>query len=176
MSVLLVGLDANLARTLTRRLISQDDEVRVIATPGHDADALRSLGAHVARGQRLDADLVERAAQNVRSIVVGAVEREAMSEILEGARFARVERIIVCSDDPHGSSVDLLREASIQYVVLNYRKPGRFRRRDTHTDDYVALAIDTADDLAGEPRLELNLSSPSAVEALGLDPSSGPVT
>jgi hypothetical protein len=175
-SVLLVGLDAELARTLTRRLISQDDEVRVIATPGDDAEALRSLGAHVARGQTLDADLVERAAQNVRSIVVGEVDPETMSEILEGARFARVERVILCSEDPQRSSVELLREASIQYVVLNYRKPGRFRRRDTHTDDYVALAIDTADDLAGEPRLELNLRSPSAAEALGLEPNSGPAT
>jgi hypothetical protein len=173
-SVLLVGLDAELAQTVTRRLISQDDEVRVIATAGDDAGALRDLGAHVARGQRLDADLVERAAQNVRSIVVGAVEPETMSEILEGARFARVERIIVCSDQPQPSSVDLLREAPIQYVVLNYRKPGRFRRRSTHTDDYVALAIDTADDLAGEPRLELDLGAPSSAEALGLDPRSDP--
>ena len=108
-----MGLDAELARTLTRRLISQEDEVRVIATPGDDAEALRNLGAHVARGQRLDADLVERAAQNVRSIVVGVVEPETMSEILEGARFARVERVIVCSHHPLGSSIDLLREASI---------------------------------------------------------------
>lgn len=176
MSVLLVGLDAGLARTLTRRLISQDDEVRVIATPGDEADALRNLGAHVARGQRLDADLVERAAQNVRSIVIGDVEPETLFEILEGARLARVERVIVCSDNPQRSSVDLLRETSIQYVVLNYRKPGRFRRRSSHADGYVALAIDTADDLAGEPRLELDLSSPSAAEALGLDPRSDPAT
>lgn len=174
MSVLLVGLDGELARTLIRRLISQDDEVRVIARPGDDVDALRSLGAHVARGRRLDADLVERAAQNVRSIVVGAVEPETMAEILEGARFARVERVIVCSHHPQRSSVDLLREASIQYVVLNYRKPRRFRRGSSHTDDYVALAIDTADDLAGDPRLELDLSSASAAEALGLDPRSDP--
>jgi hypothetical protein len=175
-SVLLVGLDAELARTLTRRLISQHDEVRVIATTGDDAEALGNLGAHVARGQTLDADLVERAAQNVRSIVIGSIEPEIVSEILEGARFARVERVIVCSHHPLGSSADLLREASIQYVVLNYRKPGRFRRRSTQTNDYVALAIDTADDLAGEPRLELDLSSPSAAEALGLDPSSDPAS
>ncbi len=171
-----MGLDGELARTLTRRLISQDDEVRVIAMPGEDAESLRNLGAHVARGQTLDADLVERAAQNVRSIVIGAVEPETMSEILEGARFARVERVIVCSDQPQRAAVDLLREASIQYVVLTYRKPGRLRRRNSRTDDYVALAIDTADDLAGEPRLELDLSSPSAAEALGLDPSSDPAS
>ena len=168
MSVLIVALEPELARTLTRRLVGQGDEVRVIAQD-HEAEAQRNLGAHVARGAHLDADLVERAAQNVRSIVVGPVEAEVMSEILAGARLAHVERIIVGTPRPLGRALDLLRDAPIQYVVLDYRKKRAFSRRSWHSDELVALLIDAADDLAGEPRLELDLDASSTFETLGIE-------
>lgn len=174
MSVLIVALELELARTLTRRLVAQGDEVRVIATRDDEAEAQRSLGAHVARGAHLDADLVERAAQNVRSIVVGEVEAEVMSEILEGARVAHVERIIICTARRLGRSLDLIRESPIQYVVLAYRKESAFRRRSSHSNEFVAFVIDAADDLAGEPRLELDLNAPSTLEMLGFESRTEP--
>ena len=175
MSVLIVGLEPQLARTLTRQLVAQGDEVRVIAIQDDEAEAQRSLGAHVARGAQLDADLVERAAQNVRSIVVGSVEPEVMSEILEGARLAHVERIIVGTSRRRDRSLDLLRDAPLQYVVIAYRKKRAFRRYSCHSDDLVAFAIDAADDLAGKPRLELDLDAPFTAETLGIETRTEPV-
>ncbi len=47
------------------------------------ADRWRSLGAHVASGPQWDADLVERAAQNVRTIVVGDRHDRDPTELME---------------------------------------------------------------------------------------------
>ena len=173
MSVLIVGVEAELARTLIRRLAEQDDEVRVLATDNDDPEALRKLGAHIARGPLLDADLVERAAQNVRTIVVGSVETETMKEILEGARVARVERIVFCTPDPPGDPVELLRAAPGQYVVLSYRRQGLLRRNRALAPESVAAAVDAADDLGGDPRLELDLNEASSWDALGLEVRTG---
>ena len=169
MSVLIVGLEADLARTLIRRLVAQSDEVRVIATEDDDSEALRNLGAHIARGPLLDADLVERAAQNVRTIVVGAVEAEMMNEILEGARVARVERIVLCTLGPLAKPLELLRVAPGEYVVLTYRRPRLLRPNRALAPESVAAAVDAADDLGGEPRLELDLNVASSWDALGLE-------
>ncbi|MDQ3620528.1 MAG: hypothetical protein M3391_10475 [Actinomycetota bacterium] len=172
MSVLMVGLEAELARTLIRRLVQQDDEVRVIATENDDPETLRKLGAHIARGPLVDADLVERAAQNVRTIVVGAVEVVVMKEILEGARVARVERVVLCTADPPVEPVELLRAAPGQHVVLTYRKR-RLRRNKALAPESIAAAVDAADDLGGEPRLELDLNEASSWDALGLEVMTG---
>ena len=169
----MIGLEAQLARTLIRRLVQQDDEVRVVATENDDSEALRKLGAHIARGPLLDADLVERAAQNVRTIVVGAVEAEMMKEVLEGARVARVERIVLCAPDPPIEPVELLRAAPGQYVVLTYRRQRLLRRDKAFAPESVAAAVDAADDLGGEPRLELDLNEASSWDALGLEARTG---
>ncbi len=169
MSVLIIGLEEELARTLTGRLVAQGDEVRVIATEGDDAEALRSLGAHIARGPFLDADLVERAAQSVRTIVVGAVEAGMTNEILEGARAARVDRIVLCTPGPAAEQVGLLRASPGEYVVLTYPRTRWPRRSRVVAPESVATAVDAADDLAGEPRLELDLNEASSWDALGLE-------
>lgn len=169
MSILIVGVEPELARSLTRRLVAQGDEVRAIEMENDDPKALQGLGAHIARAPLFDADLVERAAQNVRTVVVGAVEEGMMTEILDGARLARVERIILCAPDPVSESLDLVRAAPGQHVVLTYRKPRALRRSKSLLPEDVAEAVDAADDLAGELRLELDLDNASSWDALHLE-------
>jgi hypothetical protein len=172
MSLLLVGLEPGLGEPLIARLVAQDDEVRVIeADPGRAAH-WKELGAYVARGETVDGDLMERAAQNVRTIVVferahgdlgGAVETA-----LEGASLAGVERIVVCAAAVPGSVVEQLRAAGVDYVALSTGRR-RFLAGRAISDSAITAAIDAADDLVGPVQLELDLSRSDAWDSLGID-------
>ncbi len=160
MSVLLAGLDPQLAAAVTRRLIAQGDQVRVIAPPGAPAPQ----GAHVAAGDAGDEDLVERAAQGCRTIVLGAVSGAVRAVALAGAGRAGVDRAVLLGD--LGAGI----EASMSWVVLVTPARGLLGRRRALDPDVLAEAVDAADDLAGEPRLVADLATEEGWRALRLEP------
>lgn len=153
MSVLLAGLEVEVGRALTRRLLEEDDQVRVILGAGEDAAAYE--GAHVAIGDVADDDLVERAAQGARTIVLGDIDRAAA---LTGAARAGVDRAVLVGrgDVPEGMS----------WVMLVVPR-SRLRRKGLDPET-IAEAIDAADDLAGEPRLTADLGTDEGWAALRL--------
>ncbi|MGI8775387.1 MAG: hypothetical protein ACR2KQ_10365 [Actinomycetota bacterium] len=168
MSVLLVGLDDELALVTARRLLAQQDEVRAIVTEEKSATALRETGVHVARGKEVDdPDLIERACQNVRTLVLGSLPPEAIIYVLQGASLAGVGRIIYVAV-PRDDGIDTVVSGSPEYVILRIPSGGLFRR-ETFDAALVAEAIDAADDLDGTIRLDLDLSTETAWAALSLD-------
>ncbi|HEX2295221.1 MAG TPA: hypothetical protein VHN37_07930 [Actinomycetota bacterium] len=152
MSVLLVGLDAELVTAVTRRLTAQGDQVRIVARSGEPVP-----GAHVAVGDPGDDDLVERAAQGARTIVAG---EEGRAAALAGAARAGVDRAVLVGGDAAGAP------ASMSWVLLVTKR--RLRRGVAPAD--VAEAVDAADDMAGEPRLVVDLTTEDGWRALRLDP------
>lgn len=162
MSVLLVGFDRGLGVLLARRLVAQGDEVRVIE-PGTDTTPWTEAGAHVARGSAADDDLVERAAQNVRTIIAFGDRLEAAPIVAGGAR-AGVGRIVWVTGALPGPAA--VTSAGIDYVIVRTARR-RLPRTGISPDD-LAVALDAADDLAGHPRLALDLDDPSGWDALRL--------
>jgi hypothetical protein len=165
-SILLIGDPGSLGEVLVRRLISQDDEVRAIATDA-DAGDLAGYGVHIARGPDIDADLVERAAQNVRTIVAFEPAGEVIEAIVEGARAARVERIVLCATTIPEDARGRLRDSDLDYVVLQAPRKGLFRKGVG--DHALAEAIDAADDMSGRLRLEVDLNESAAWKLLHLE-------
>jgi uncharacterized protein YbjT (DUF2867 family) len=163
-SILLIGAEGDLGEAVVTRLVDQGDEVRVIEPDGRAAGRWRALGAHVAAGSPDDADLVERAAQNVRTVVV--LNDHEAEPILRGARAARVGRLVVCTGARYRHD---LAAGDFEYVVLTVPRT-RFGRRPALSPGALAAAVDAADDLAGRPRMSVDLGDPSGWRRLGLDP------
>ncbi len=155
-----MGASGDLADTTIRRLVDQGDEVRVLDPAG--SARWKELGAHVARGDHDDSDVIERAGQNARTIVVFEPTPLVLTAVVEGARLAAIERIVVCSGRP--VDVEEVRTSGLSYVLL----VATSRRSRKH--EAIAEAIDAADDLAGDVRLELDLSRRDAWAALRLAP------
>lgn len=174
MAVLLIGIEHELGTVLINRLLAQDDEVRILEESPAAATYWKSLGAHVAAGPEWDADLIERAAQNVRTIVVGPAHHRTPSTLIEavitgGGHATPGMRVVVFGAAIGIEVVDALRSSVLDYVVLRLPRRGLLTRKVA--PDALAEAIDAADDLAGSPRLELDLSDASAWEVLELDPA-----
>jgi hypothetical protein len=169
-SVLLLGVEDALAKATAERLIAQDDEVRIaLETPGQ-GDAWRARGVHVATGDPTDDDFLWRAFTNVRTVVIGdsdGVGAEVFEVLPGAAKKANVDRLVILAGEPD-ALVDGATREGIDHVVLRSRK-GRIVRRAVEVQD-LAAAIDAADDLAGNPRLDLDLWSPAGWEALRLEP------
>jgi hypothetical protein len=171
MSLLLVGIEPGLGEPLIAHLIAQEDEVRVVEEDSVRAAHWKELGAYVARGDGGDSDLIERAAQNVRTIVVFERAHEdlvsVVETVLEGAGWAGVERIVVCAPTVPKRVMELLRASRVEYVAL-----ATGRRRivggRTASESTITAAIDAADDIAGPVRLELDLNQPDALDSLGI--------
>ena len=168
MSILLIGDPGSLGEVLVRRLISQGDEVRAIATEGSEGE-LAGHGVHIARGPDLDADLVERAAQNVRTIVT--FDTSVLEPVIAGAQAARVERIVLCATSVPEADRASLRASGTEYVILQLPRKGLLRKGVP--DDAVAEAIDAADDMSGKLRLELDLNEDVSWTMLNLEVPSG---
>jgi hypothetical protein len=148
------------------KLLDAGDDVGVVEPSATEVGRWRRAGAHVARGQPSDADLIERASQNARTIVVLEADEEILGAAIEGARLAGVERIVATSGRDRSKVTGLLRSSELDYVWLH--TANRLRAAASPAD--VAIAVDAADDLAGHPRLELALRTPEAWRLLRLDP------
>ncbi len=164
--MLLVRPPEQIGSAVISLLSSQGDVVRVISADILSAARWKELGAYVARGSETDADLIERAAQDVRTIVVFEEAQASIEAVLEGAELAGVERLVVCTSQPPEDLLVRVRASRMDYVVLKLgtqRRRGRSRRLRS-----TAEAIDAADDLGGHPRLEIDLND--AVSRRSLDP------
>jgi NAD(P)H-binding len=172
MSVVLLGPPRGTGDAVIQRLRSQGDEVRVIEAEPEQADRWRSLGAHVAYGSVDDADLIERAAQNARTIVLFEIDdrmADLLNAVITGASQTSVDRVILVTVGPAIACVELLRSSGLDYIVLHTPRRRAMFRRGEPAAEAVAEAVDAADDLAGHPRLELEVSHPAAARALGLN-------
>lgn len=174
MSVLLYGVPDEPLAALSSRLIAQDDEVRVLVASGTEDAHLRELGLHVASGAYLDdADLIERASQNVRTLVIGPDlprPREAhMEAAIRGAKAAGVDRLVYFDAVPDPDVTEPIKRSGIDYVILATGRKGLLRKGGVGASD-VAEAVDAADDLAGDVELNLDLGAAEGWKALLLDP------
>ncbi|MBA2273927.1 MAG: hypothetical protein H0W21_08515 [Actinobacteria bacterium] len=165
MSVLLVRPSKQIGSAVIGLLTSQGDTVRVIDADASLAARWKELGAYVAVGSEADADLVERAAQDVRTIVLFEDAQTSIGAVLEGAEMAGVERLVVCAPKPADHVLTRMRASQMDHVVLKVGSGlwGRARRVSG-----TAAAIDAADDLGGHPRLELDLEDATDRRSLGL--------
>jgi hypothetical protein len=135
----------------------------------------KQSGAHVAIGPATDSDLVERAGQNARTLIIAGDLRFQTSAVIEaaaeGARLAGIERLVVCMERAETEILELIRGAGLDHIVL-LTGGGRWRRlmRQSVPAGALAEAIDAADDIAGRPRLVLDLTTDGGWAALGLSP------
>ena len=164
MSVLIVGAEGEVGEAVIARLVEQGDEVRVIEPDERAGERWRALGAHVATGSPGDADLVERAAQNVRTLV--ALRELDYAPLVQGAVAAGVGRFVVAAE---GSDRFGLEDVDVEFVILLVAQ-SPFRRRPSLAPAALALAVDAADDLAGAPRIYVDLRVGEGWRRLGLDP------
>jgi nucleoside-diphosphate-sugar epimerase len=171
--LLLVGLEGDTGEALVTRLLGHGDDVRVVESDPRRATRWRALGAHVAPGDPTDPDLVERAAEGVRSIVVierGDAELRAVVEAVAIAARSSGARVIVGASVVDAATRAVVIDAGIEHVLLSTsgaRRSPWARRAGVRS---AIAAIDAADDLAGEVRLDLDLTQPEAWSALRLPP------
>jgi len=163
-SVLLVTPPEHLGGPIIERLIAQGDEVRVVVASADAAD-WRRLGAHVAVGDP-DGDLLERAGQSSRTIALFDPAEELAQDAISAAKAARIDRVVAVLSRPSVALSALLAGSELTYVVLVAARRGLKRAPGVAE---IAEAVDAADDLAGEVRLELDLAEPGAWGALGIE-------
>jgi hypothetical protein len=158
---------------LIERLTAQGDEVRIIERDPQLAHHWRALGAFVAHGSADDRDLVERAAHSCRTMVLLDVDDGAASTVetaLAAARSTTIDRVVMIAAGAAPRCLGLLRGGTLDYVFARAAPQRSLLRRRFLDRGFIAQVIDAADDLAGDPRLELDLSDPAAGSALGLTP------
>ena len=166
MTIVVLGASGELGAAVVNRLLEAGDDVGVIEPSPERAELWRRAGALVAPGSSSDADLIERAAQAARTLVVLGADQEVLNAAVEGARFAGVGRIIVTGPRSKPESIALLRASGLDYVVL---VTGR-RLLGAASPADVGRAVDAADDLPGRPRLELSLRRAESWRELRLEP------
>jgi hypothetical protein len=153
------------------RLIAQGDEVRVIEADRDRAERWKALGAYVALGAPDDPDLIERAARSCRTMVVFDLDDAGLPRLenaLQAVTPTTVDRVIAVAAGRGTRCLELLRSQATDYVFLRASRSRLPWGRLATTPSAIAEAIDAADDLAGDPRLELDLSDRGAADALGL--------
>lgn len=175
MSLLLVGLPETFAAMLVQRLLTEGDEVRLLIPERADPEPWKKLGAFVAQGDAGDSDLVERAATNVRTLVLGedaaGFPQEGLDELIAGARRADVGRFVVCQAQPKQAIVAALKAAEVEFVVLTTAKKPLIGRAKTRIPiSKLSEAVDAADDIAGRIQAELDLTIPKAWKVLKVAP------
>lgn len=161
MSVLLIAPPTEVGEEVVTRLVRQGDEVRVLERNPTRASLWTRLGAHVARGDPGDDDLIERAATNCRTVVTFTDDGARLAAAANGARAARVERMIAV--------VQKLRVVpeDIETIILVARAKGL--RRKAIPPSELAAAIDAADDVTEVKEKVLDLSESLAWKTLGLE-------
>ena len=169
MAILLIAGGTDLDEQVVYRLLEQGDEVRVLEATSARVALWRGRGAFLARGEGDDPDLVERAAQNVRTVVVMGeqVRLEVVANVLEAGRNAGVDRLVCCAPSVNQEVRAAVRSAPLDHVLLETGRGGLLRRKPV-TPGRIAEAIDAADDLSGEPRLEIDLTDHEQAKQLRL--------
>ena len=177
MSVLLIGLGESLTEAVAARLLGQGDEVRLVLAEETERERWRARGLHVAVGDMADEDFAWRACMNVRTVVAGDRSpvdrdmREALSGVLRKAGVGRL--VVVGAGEPDPLVSSLQTETELEYVILRFRRRGLLGAKDAVAPDDLAVAVDAADDLAGAPRLDLDLTREPAWTELRLEPPAG---
>jgi hypothetical protein len=164
-SILLLVGEPGLDEVIVARLRERGDEVRVISDG--DRRIWTDLGAFVASGDAADPDLVERAAQNARTLVSTGEKVSAglMEVVLPAAAAAGVDRFVACAPRIDSEVASVAERSGLNYVLLS---TGRSVFRRGPTRERVAEAVDAADDLAGTPRLQIDLRQDRELGLLGL--------
>lgn len=179
MSVLVIG-EAPETETVVRFLIAEGDQVGVIESDRKELERWVSMGAYAALGDAEDPDLVERCAQQARTIVVfetpttgGPNIADVLRSVLEaGQMLPATPRVVVVTAEPSLTVQAQLNSAALDYIILRVGLGRGLLRRGPKTvpADRLAAAVNAADDLAGEPRLDLDLATREGWEALRLEP------
>ncbi|MPZ70557.1 MAG: hypothetical protein GEU71_13670 [Actinobacteria bacterium] len=158
-SVLLVGFEGEEAAAIIRRLLAEGDQVRLVEPDRSAAQTWRDQGAFVAAGDPSDDDLIERAAYEARTCVLFDRARPGVTDaVIAGARMAGVGRIVLVTGDSGGEGAAALIASGFSHVIVLLPKKSLFGR-ERMTAERLAEAIDAADDLAGEPRLTVDLGT-----------------
>lgn len=167
MAVLVIAGGDEIDRHVVDRLLSQGDEVRVLEANSAHRERWTSRGAFLAVGEPDDPDLVERAAQNVRTIVIlsDRVTEEVVATALEAGPKAGVDRVVCCAPSIPEPVKTAVRSSSLSYVLLETGRPGLLRSK-VAAPRLAAEAVDAADDLAADPRLEVDLTDPEQAKLL----------
>jgi hypothetical protein len=170
-----MGLSRETGEALIERLLDASDTVSVIEDDEALASTWTELGAHVARGPLTDADLIERAAQSARTVVV--MERAnddlaaVVSAAIDGAAGARPGiRVVVCAARLDDEITGLVSRSGLEHVLLRTGGRRAWMLRDALDAKALATAIDASDDLAGSPRLDLDLRTRASWSKLRLRP------
>ena len=174
MSVLLIGLGETLTEAVATRLLEQGDEVRIVLPDVAERERWRASGLHVAVGDISDEDFAWRACMNVRTVVAGDQPpvhrevREILGEVLKKAGVGRV--VVVGAGEPDELVGALQADPELEHVILRFRRKSLLGSRDAVSPEDLAVAVDAADDLAGTPRLDLDLTRTEAWAELRLEP------
>ena len=170
MSLVLVGPNGSLGDAVFNRLSGQGDGIRVIVADDAAGAEWKRRGAFVAVAEEWDADLIERASYEARTIIVfpqpDREEVELLEEVVTGAGVTSVDRVIVIRSE--ASVPQPLVGARVGHVVLGVGKRSVLRRSKPVADDLVARAVDAADDLDGKPLLAIDLTGREGPAQLGL--------
>ena len=164
---MLVG-KGDVESAVARRLLEQGDEVRVLVVDATEKPAWVALGTHVAIGDPTDDDLIERAGQNCRTIVLfdaHAKDPVTVAAASKAASATGLERMILCAADLSPEVVALVEGTQASYVALSYGRRLSFKGKASI--EVIANAVDAADDMNGEPRLTVDLRREGALGLLG---------
>lgn len=170
MSILLVDPEPVLGATILEHLLAEGDEVRVLVNEPAD---WKTRGAFVAVGDPMDPDLVERACTNVRTIVFASSTRgipvSRLAAAVPAAQKAGTDRVVVCVPSGETAAQGWLDAAGVCYAILVTGKRGFLPKKSVDPKN-VARAVSAADDLAGEPKLVVDLTDEAEWSKLGGHP------
>ena len=141
--ILVVGSTGQLGGRITRKLLEQGRDVRILIRPASDHAALVQAGAEPVVGDLKDAASVKRAVEGVDTVITTAnsarrtgednvknVDLDGNARLIDAARDAGVKRFIFTSalgsppDSPipfiaaKGLSEQRLRESGMEYTIL----------------------------------------------------------
>jgi hypothetical protein len=158
-SILLVDPDTDWGPAIARRLVEEGDEVRVLTPrPSEWTDA----PVYIAAGDPLDADLVERACTNVRTVVLTFPGRKVslsqLQVVVDAAPKSGTDRVVVCTGQVDLALQESLETSGMAFVILVTGRRG-FLPRTAVMPAEVAAAVSAADDLAGRPELVVDLTT-----------------
>ena len=170
MSILLIDPEPALGRVILEHLLAEGDEVRVLVNEAAD---WKTRGAFVAVGDPMDPDLVERACTNVRTVVFASTTRaipvSKLAAAVPAALKAGTDRVVLCVPSGETAAQGWLDAVDTCYAILVTGKRGFLPRKSVDPKD-VARAVSAADDLAGKPKLVVDLTDDAEWSKLGGHP------